>query len=103
MEAPLESNIKDTIVKSEIKSDLTLNDAKYGTLTVTHTNVPFGYDFMLKCCITNSNILHGICKYWKLNSVMEDAGGNSAIPSTGFYSIEKWLYVFTFQNSRGLF
>jgi SpoVK/Ycf46/Vps4 family AAA+-type ATPase len=101
MEAPLESNIKDTIVKSEIKADLTLNNTKYGTLTVTHTNVPFGYDFMLKCCITNSNILHGISKYWKINSIFEVDGGSRAIPSTGFYNIEGILIWIHNQHKNG--
>jgi len=101
MEAPIESIIKDTNVKPEIKPENSFDNTKYGSLTVTHVNVPDGYNFMVKCCVTSSHILYGISKYWIMNGIFEYNGGSRAIPSTGLYNIEGILIWIHNQHKNG--
>lgn len=101
MEAHLESNITETNTLVEVKADKSFDNTKYGSLTVTHTNVPDGYNFMVKCCVATSHILYGISKYWDLNSVFETGKECRAIPSTGLYNIEGILIWIHNQHKNG--
>lgn len=79
----------------EVKSEIEVNNsAKCGSLTVTHTNPPLGYNFMVKCCINSSYILAKIASYWEVNAYYEGQSMR-AIPSTDFYTFEDitvWIY-----------
>jgi len=73
----------------------------HGSLTVTHTNVPVGYDFMLKCQINTSGLLNSIANIWKANALFETDVGYKAIPSTGFHNIEEIPIWYHNQHKNG--
>ena len=67
---------------------------KPGSLAITYTNPPLGYDYMVKCCIQNSYILKGIAKHWRVNGIFE-SDVFIAMPSTDFYNFDNiiiWIY-----------
>jgi hypothetical protein len=77
------------------------NVKEYKHITVSHMNVPTGYNFGVKCISNTSSLLNSIAKYWPNDGVFEAGGTEYALPSTGFLTINEISLWVCNQHKQG--
>lgn len=80
--------------------DQTIKNTKYGSLSVSHVNVPDGHNYMVKNNLI-STLLSNINKFWKVDGCYFGDGFEVGLPSTGFYNFDEILVWILNQHKNG--